>query len=58
MVTAKSRGKLNAPEGYVWQDEDVLFEKRQSWYDGWIAGFITAFFVCGLLALLVVAVIH
>lgn len=46
--------RLNAPARYRWQNEDVIFEKKISWYDGFLIGLAlatTIFVVVFLVAL-------
>lgn len=45
--------KLSAPEGYNWDDEEVLYEKNDSWITGFIIGWITSGVTIGLIISLV-----
>lgn len=51
-MNERDRRRLNAPEGFPWADEDVIFEKNDSLLTGIIIGVILAVIVFGLLWLL------
>ncbi len=55
-MSTKSWADLNAPAGYRWTDDEVRFEKHQSYIDGWIHGLWVGLAVFLVVWLLVAAV--
>lgn len=45
--------KLDAPAGYRWSDEEVLYEKNDSWLTGLVIGWVLGVTLTAILASLV-----